>query len=45
MVAEEANWLLAYANSAFDAKSKVPLRIENMNADTSENSRMSVKPY
>jgi len=45
MIVKEANWLVAYVNSTVDMKIKVPLRIENMNTDTSENNKMSEKPY
>ena len=43
-VAEEANWLLAYVNSAFDVKTKIPLMKDNMNVAISVNNRMSVNP-
>jgi len=45
MMSEEANWLLAYANSAFDAVIKIPLKIENMSTNIAENNAISIKPY
>ena len=44
-MAEEANWWLAYVNSAFELEIKAPLKIDNMSTDASENNIMSVKPY